>query len=189
MNSRPGWVLAVLVASRVWAQGYDPATAFSDGKALGAGSLAPSFQAIGRGTAAATVPGYGATAPQSQYFQSGQGQLSGPGVARVTACAALPPEVEAYRRQECEAVNFVARNPSQRPAFSIDRANDPLISRANALARDPTRASTGITSASTREQCRVVSETTPASFTRETCNDYRPVSSHFCSTERQIRVD
>jgi hypothetical protein len=116
-----------------------------DGKALGAASLDPSFQGIGRGTAAATVPGFAATAPQSQYFQAGQGQLSGPGVARVTACATLPPEADAYRRQECEAVNFVARNPSLRPAFSIDRANDPLISRASAVARHPTMASTGVT--------------------------------------------
>jgi hypothetical protein len=131
MNCRPGLLLALLVASRVWAQGDDPATAFADGKALGAASLDSSFQGIGRGTAAATVPGFAATAPQSQYFQAGQGQLSGPGVARVTACATLPPEVDAYRRQECEAVNFVARNPSLRPAFSIDRANDPLISRAS----------------------------------------------------------
>ena len=188
MKYRSGQFLAVLL-SRLWAQGYDPATAFAEGKALGASSLDPSFQGIGRGTAAATVPGFGATAPQSQHFQAGQGQLSGPGVARVTACATLPPEVDAYRRQECEAVNFVARNPSLRPAFSIDRANDPLISRANAVARHPTMASTGVTAGSGAENCRVVTETTPASVTRETCSDYRPVTSKSCSTVRQIQVD
>jgi quinol monooxygenase YgiN len=112
-----------------------------------------------------------------------------PGVARVTACATLPPEVDAYRRQECEAVNFVARNPSLRPAFSIDRANDPLISRANAVARHPTMASTGVTAGRGAENCRVVTETTPASVTRETCSDYRPVTSKSCSTVRQIQVD
>ena len=34
-----------------------------------------------------------------------------------------------------------------------------------------------------------MTETQPASFSRETCNDYRPVNSSFCSTARQIRVD
>jgi hypothetical protein len=189
MKSPPGLVLALLLASRVWAQGYEPSTAFSDGKSLGASSIDRAFQSIGSGSSATTVPGFSATAPQSQYFQSGQGQLSGPGVARVTECATLPPETDAYRRQECEAVNFVARNPSLRPAFSIDRANDPLIRRANTLARNPTMASTGMTTGSGGENCRVVTETTPASFTRETCSDFRPVSSNFCATERQIRVD
>jgi hypothetical protein len=189
MKSRQRLVLALLVASRVGAQGYDPATAFSEGRALGTGSIDRAFQGIGNGRAVATVPGFSATAPQSQYFQSGQGQLSGPGVARVTDCATLPPEADAYRRQECEAVNFVARNPSRRPAFSIDRANDPLISRANALARHPTRTATGMTAGSGGENCHWVTETTPASFAQETCTEYRPVSSNFCSTERQIRVD
>jgi hypothetical protein len=35
----------------------------------------------------------------------------------------------------------------------------------------------------------VVTETTPASVTRETCSDYRPVTSQSCSTVRQIQVD
>lgn len=189
MTCRPGLFLALLVASPVWAQGYDPATAFADGKALGGASLDPAFQGIGRGTAAATIPGFGASAAQSQHFQAGQGQLSGPGVVRVTECATLPPEVDAYRRQECEAVNFVARNPSLRPAFSIDRANDPLITRANTLARQPTLASTGVGVDRGAANCRVLTESTSATFTEETCSEYRPVSSQLCATGRQIVVD
>ncbi|HAY29202.1 MAG TPA: hypothetical protein DCY47_17355, partial [Candidatus Accumulibacter sp.] len=69
MKYRSGLFLALLLASRVWAQGYDPATAFADGKALGAASLDPAFQGIGHGMAAASVPGFGATAPQSQHCQ------------------------------------------------------------------------------------------------------------------------
>jgi hypothetical protein len=144
---------------------------------------------IGNGTGAATVPGFGQRTPQSQVFQAGQGQLSGPGTAKIIDCASQAPDVDSYRRQECDAVNFVARNPAVRPAFSIDRANDPLISRARAIARNPTMGATGIAAGNPAEQCRVVTETQPASFSRETCNDYRPVSSSFCSTARQIRVD
>ena len=71
----------------------------------------------GPGTGAATVPGFGLNTPQSQVFQSGQGQLSGPGTAKIIDCANQAPEVDSYRRQECDAVNFVARNPAVRPAF------------------------------------------------------------------------
>jgi hypothetical protein len=159
------------------------------GKALGAGTIDSAFQGIGNGTGAATVPGFGQRTPQSQVFQAGQGQLSGPGTAKIIDCASQAPDVDSYRRQECDAVNFVARNPAVRPAFSIDRANDPLISRARAIARNPTMGATGIAAGNPAEQCRVVTETQPASFSRETCNDYRPVSSSFCSTARQISVD
>jgi hypothetical protein len=135
------------------------------------------------------VPGYGQSASQSQLFQGGQGQLSGPGVTKVTDCAGQTPDADAYRRQECDAVNFVARNPSLRPAFSIDRATDPLISRANAIASNPTLQFTGINVGSSTEQCRVVTDTTPATFTTEICTEYRPVTSNLCSTARQIAVD
>jgi hypothetical protein len=189
MSKRWIVVLALLLASRVWAQGDAASSAFAEGKALGAGSIDSAFQGIGNGTGAATVPGFGQRTPQSQVFQAGQGQLSGSGTAKIIDCASQAPDVDSYRRQECDAVNFVARNPAVRPAFSIDRANDPLISRARAIARNPTMGATGIAAGNPAEQCRVVTETQPASFSRETCNDYRPVSSSFCSTARQISVD
>ncbi|HCN67326.1 MAG TPA: hypothetical protein DIT03_03435, partial [Candidatus Accumulibacter sp.] len=78
---------------------------------------------------------------------------------------------------------------SLRPAFSIDRANDPLITRANALARNPTVAATGMSADRGAAHCRVVTESTSATFTEETCSDYRPVSSQLCATGRQIVVD
>ncbi|MBK8384803.1 MAG: hypothetical protein IPL11_03635 [Candidatus Accumulibacter sp.] len=38
---------------------------------------------------------------------------------------------------------------------------------------------TGIAAGNPAEQCRVVTETLPASFSQETCNDYRPVHQRF----------
>ena len=143
--SRRSWlVLALLLASRAWAQGDAASSAFAEGKALGASTIDSTFQGIGNGSGAATVPGFGQRTPQSQVFQAGQGQLSGSGTAKIIDCASQAPDVDSYRRQECDAVNFVARNPAVRPAFSIDRANDPLISRARAIARNPTLGATGI---------------------------------------------
>jgi hypothetical protein len=129
--------LLICGITSVFAQGYDTSTAFGDGRSLGSGAVGGAFQGIGTGSATAIVPGYGQSATQSQYYQGGMGQLSGPGVAKVTDCSSQAPDSDAYRRQECDAVNFVARNPSVRPAFSIDRATDPLISRANSIANSP----------------------------------------------------
>lgn len=182
-------MVIALVASNALAQGYDSSAAFTEGRTLGSGSIGGAFQGIGSGNAASMVPGYGQSASQSQLFQGGQGQLSEPGVTKVTDCAGQTPDADAYRRQECDAVNFVARNPSLRPAFSIDRATDPLISRVNAIATNPTLQFTGINVGSSTEQCRVVTDTTPATFTTEICTEYRPVTSDLCSTARQITVD
>jgi hypothetical protein len=159
-------LVIVLVASNALAQGYDSSTAFTEGRTLGSGSNSGVFQGIGSGNAASMVPGYGQSASQSQLFQGGQGQLSGPGVTKVTDCAGQTPDADAYRRQECDAVNFVARNPSVRPAFSIDRATDPLISRANAIASNPTLQFTGINVGSSTEQCRVVHGYDPGDVSR-----------------------
>lgn len=181
--------LLVSGITSVFAQGYDASTAFGDGRSLGSGAVSGAFQGIGTGSATTIVPGYGQSASQTQYYQGGMGQISGPGVAKVTDCSSQAPDADAYRRQECDAVNFVARNPSVRPAFSIDRATDPLISRANSIASNPALQSTGINVGSSTESCRVVTDTTSATFTTEICTEYRPVTSNLCSTARQITVD
>ncbi len=85
MKLRFGLAIALfVVASSAAAQTYDPSTAFSDGKSLGSGSINSAFQGIGNGTGALAVPGYGQNSTQSQYFQNGQGQLSGPGTAKIS---------------------------------------------------------------------------------------------------------
>jgi hypothetical protein len=77
MSKRHWLLIALLLASRAWAQGDAASSAFAEGKALGAGTIDSAFQGIGNGTGAATVPGFGQRTPQSQVFQAGQGQLSG----------------------------------------------------------------------------------------------------------------
>ncbi|MCB1934187.1 MAG: hypothetical protein KDI45_17185, partial [Candidatus Accumulibacter sp.] len=103
MSKRWVVVLALFLASRLWAQGDAASSAFAEGKALGAGTIGSAFQAIGNGTGVETVPGFGLSTPQSQVFQAGQGQLSGPGTAKIIDCASQAPEVDSYRRQECDA--------------------------------------------------------------------------------------
>jgi hypothetical protein len=85
------------------------------------------------------VPGYGQSASQTQYYQGGMGQLSGPGVAKVTDCSSQAPDADAYRRQECDAVNFVARNP-QRQARFLDRPGHGSSDQSRQLDRQQSRA-------------------------------------------------
>jgi hypothetical protein len=60
-------------ATNAVAQGYDSGTAFTEGRALGSGSINGAFQGIGSGNAASMVPGYGQSATQTQLFQGWAG--------------------------------------------------------------------------------------------------------------------
>jgi hypothetical protein len=86
-----------LMAGAAMAQGYDATTAFSDGRSLGSGAITGAQQGIGATNAATVVPGYGQATGQTGLFQGGQGQLSGPGVTKVTDCASQTPDADEYR--------------------------------------------------------------------------------------------
>ncbi len=79
MSKRWVFVLALLLASRVWAQGDAASSAFAEGKALGAGTIDSAFQAIGNGTGATTVPGFGLNTPPIAGFPGGAGSVVGAG--------------------------------------------------------------------------------------------------------------
>jgi hypothetical protein len=78
-HEQAAWLLlALLLASRVWAQGDAASSAFAEGKALGAGTIDSAFQGIGNGTGAATVPGFGLRhAPSRKFSRRGRGSCRG----------------------------------------------------------------------------------------------------------------
>lgn len=84
------------------------------------------FQELGSGAAADKVPAYGASPTEAQLYQGGQGQLTGPGIGKVQNCGSYTPGTNTIANQECEAINFLARNPQIRPQFNITQ-NDPMV--------------------------------------------------------------
>lgn len=165
--------------------------AFQEGKSLG-GSVNPSaFSGITNDSAADKIPGYGTNPSETQFFQGGRGNLSGPGVAKIQNCATAAPDSDPIKRQECEAVNFLARNPQIRPQFNITK-NDPTILAAK-HARDNAEEffkSLGINGGTgSGSQCTTRVETTPAQYSTETCSSFKEVNEQQCTMGRVINID
>ena len=104
----------------------DQGSAFQEGKTLGGGANTATFSGIGSGAAADKVPAYGSSPTEAQLYQGGQGQLTGPGIGKVQNCGSYTPGTNTIANQECEAINFLARNPDIRSQFTIT-SNDPMV--------------------------------------------------------------
>jgi len=185
-----GIVLAVFLTVP-WLAVADQTGAFSDGKSLGSSVNQQNLNAINAGTIQDKIPAYGQSATEATYFQGGSGNTAGPGVAKVTTCSTAAPDSDAIKRQECDAVNFLASNPQIRPQFAITNS-DPMVlgaksARSNAEGVFETTGISGGTGSTT--QCTTRTQTTPAQYTTETCSDLAAIDTSSCVTGRQINID
>ena len=187
---RRGIALAVLLLAP-WLAMADQNGAFNDGKSLGTSLNQQNRDAITAGNIENKIPAYGQSVAEATYFQGGRGDTVGPGVNKLSTCSSVAPDSDAIKRQECEAVNFLARNPDIRPQFSIT-GNDSMIlgaknARANAESAFQSLGIAGGTGSST--QCQTRTETTPAQFTSETCSSPREFGTEQCTMGRVINID
>lgn len=169
----------------------DQNSAFHDGKGFGAAKNQGVFDSINTGTASDKIPAYGATPAETQYYQGGKGQLTGPGIGKMQSCGSYTPGSDKIANQECEAVNFLARNPQVRPQFNITK-NDPMIIGAK-NARNSAESffqAIGIEGgAGSSSQCTTRTETTPAQYTTETCSSAKEIGTQQCTMGRVINID
>ena len=169
----------------------DRGAAFQEGKTLGGGANTATFSGIGSGAVADKVPAYGSSPTEAQLYQGGQGQLTGPGIGKVQNCGSYTPGTNTIANQECEAINFLARNPDIRSQFTIT-SNDPMVLGAR-TARNSAEAvfqSSGISGGmGSNSQCVTRTETTPAQTTTETCSSIRELTTEQCTMGRIINID
>lgn len=181
------WFL-LLLPIPCWA---DATAAFNDGKNLGNAVNPQNLGAISAGSIQDKLPAYGQSVAETGYFQGGHGDTIGPGAGKVSLCATATPDSNPIRRQECDAVNFLARNPDIRPQFTIT-SNDPMILGAR-TARNSAEAvfqSSGINGGmGSNSQCVTRTETTPAQTTTETCSSIRELTTEQCTMGRVINID
>lgn len=183
---------AVAILMLFWAGAAlaDQNDAFQDGKSLGSSVNQSAFSGINSGAASDKIPGYGTNPSETQFFQGGQGQLSGPGVAKMQNCATATPDSDPIKRQECEAVNFLARNPQVRPQLTITR-NDPMMLAAK-YARDNAEdimAQFGMNQQGSQSQCTTRTDTTPAVYETATCSVAREFVANQCVYGREVVID
>lgn len=182
-------IVAVLSGLMVGIAAASTDQAFQAGKTLGAGSRQQAASQISAGSATGKVPSYGASAPETNYFQGGRGELSGHGITKMQTCATATPDSDPIKRQECEAVNFLARNPNTRPQF--DLSNNPMFARAKNIRNNAENifASLGMGGTGTSNQCTTKTETTPPQYTTETCSSFKEVVEQQCTMGRVINID
>ena len=185
-------VLMVAVASTAFAQGGNsPAanaarqTATDMSTGASTGTYPTHNQAIGNiqkspGNIADHVPAYqGSDQPQTQYFLGGQGQTVGAGQARVGACST-------QTDPNCEATNLVSGSRNTRPQFDIS-PNDPLITGATAISRNPTAVAGNLYSE--YETCRTVTRVEPPILENQVCTEYSQLEDKTCKIGMDVVVD
>jgi hypothetical protein len=175
------WTLLICAVS--WA---DPPDAFQQGQSFASGQTGAAASNVTTGSGQSVIPNFGGNPPEQSYFQGGQGQLFGHGQSKLTGCASGPTASSAYQQQECDAVNFLAKNPENRLRFDVNK-NDPLIVGSDSVIRDPSAiaGSTG----SSYANCTTTTDTTPGKYENETCTEYATTDTSNCTVGRIVEVD
>lgn len=167
-------------------------SAFQAGKSLGETVNDKTFSGISDGAAGGKIPAYGTAPAETVLFQGGMGQPASAGVSKMQNCATGTPDPDPIRRQECEAVNFLARNPQVRPQFTITR-NDPMMLAAE-YARDNAedilaQFGMNMNQQGSQSQCTTRTDTTPAVYETATCSVAREFVANQCVYGREVVID
>lgn len=175
---------ALLYLLPLTAYGADATTAFSDGQTLGLSQTTIINNGLVTDQAQNAVPGYTTTAPPASQF--GVTSLFGAATGKITGCATEPTNPDPYKQQECDAVNFLAQNPTRRTQFAITK-NDPLIVRAKSILANP--AAFAGPMGGSYSACSTQNVDQPAQYAAEVCNEYIPLESQVCSIGQNVQVD
>lgn len=136
------------------------------------------------------IPLYQSTAPQTSLF--GQVGVMGAAVNKVNGCKSYTPSgTDKVGNQECEAVNFLAKNPDARIKVNINK-NDSIFSIARQTATNPNDLlkSMGFdATANNGSSCTTTSTTEKAVYKNKTCYDSLNGQKDICVYGRDISVD
>lgn len=154
-----------------------PGQAFQAGKDFANGNAGRSAAggAVNATTGAAAVPKYNTNPPQTSVYGNGRSLIGGAGSAKQSECQSYKAG-SAYEQQECNAVNFLTKNPGQRPKFVIDKKNDPLIVGSGQIIKNP-----GAVPGSGTSACHIEQTTVPGTFISETCTETQSLETLQCN--------
>jgi hypothetical protein len=171
--------------------------AFAQGQALANGGQAGAAATVSGGGVAATVNKFNPTyynssgnAPESALFQGGNGQPAGNGTAKVNNCQTGAPNPDKFLQQNCDAINFMAKNPTTRPHIALPpsmfapskaiMANAPALAAGNLGIANPNAVGgfTGCTN-----------QTTTPPPTLEICREFTGTAAQQCTFGRVVLAD
>lgn len=156
----------LMLLSTVHAQEpYTPADAFKAGKAFANTGKEAAGGKVNQSTGTTELPHYSTDAPEARHFQGGRNPVGEAGMNKKTACATQR-ALNGFEQQECDAVNFLDKNPTQRPKYTIDKKTDPLLKGSKDTIENP-----GTIPGNTDQRCHVETIKTPGTFITETCTE------------------
>ncbi len=175
-----GVIVGLTIHSGAWGQ-MSPSDAFNEGKNFGAAGKGAAAGVVTNSTGANAVPKYNSNAPESGHYNRGRGLLGTAGTNKVTACQSSVAD-NAYDQQECDAINFLSKNPTVRPVVPVSKT-DPII-----VGSDPTIKNPGTIPAGNSGQiCRTVTQNHPGEYVTETCTTAR--QTEFSECDNTLGID
>lgn len=158
--------------------GQAHADAHSDGTALGEANLSKLSSNV-TSSNAKSMPFYTDTPTQASSF--GSSSLFNVGTARINTCATAVHGDDQVANQECDAVNFLAKNPYQKVTVDVS-ASDPIVSAIGEVINNAT-------AGTITESCGTKTTTTPDIYGTEVCNEYNLADSESCSMGQVVDVN
>lgn len=171
--------------------------AFAQAQALANAAQTGAAATISSGGVATTVNKFDPTyynssgnAPESALFQGGNGQPAANGLAKVNNCQTGVPNPDKFLQQNCDAINFMAKNPATRPHISLPPSmfapSKAIMSNAPALAAG----SLGVANPNAVggfTGCTNQTITPPP--TLETCSEFMGTTAQQCTIGRVVLAD
>lgn len=134
------------------------------------------------------------TAPATALFLGGNGDTRTAGATQITTCQTSAPNPDAFLQQNCDAVNFMVKNPKVRPQFTISPTSPLIVQSKIILANAPNLAATAMGYASASavggfSGCTSTTVAPPAVNSTEVCNDFTVPASQTCAVGRSVAVN
>lgn len=195
MMRRIGWLAAALsfsvaAGTPVALTPAQQQAILDEGTTFGQGALSVGAGTINSAGGAAGVPGYNAT-PSGQA--PGAAGLFSPATAKKAGCDGYVAPAGAGQlanQMDCDAVDFLAKNPNPKSAYPIDPNTDPTIQAGRAVllsARDGTAfqpggvaAGFGVATTQTGTGCATTTTTSPGTTTTSSCYIAATLSTQTC---------
>ena len=140
----------------------------------------------------------GVPAGSDGYYGGGLVIPKSQGSAKIAGCENIAEE-DLYKRQECEGINFVGKNPTVRPDVTIS-TQEPLAQGTNKITSDPTDTLNkygwtipfnpdGSIGNIPTESCNTELITIPAKTVEKDCSVYQGIEQYLCETTLKVEVD
>lgn len=160
-----------------------PAEAFQAGKDFANQGKGAAARQVNGSTGASALPYYGTTAPETANFQGGRQLIGAAGTGKQIECQTRQAR-SGFEQQECDAVNFMSKNPTSRPKFTIDKRTDPILTGSRTVIQQP-----GVIPGASTQQCRVERTRNPATYVSETCSETQTLENLSCKRVLQVVCD